>query len=95
MKNLSVNRKPVSAEQIDLLPRGYGYDHKYRYQINLDQPGVGYDIIQWCLENCKSNWGWYFVPKQGKDEWNGYEAHDAVLTFKSKQDAVYYKLTHA
>ena len=95
MENLSANWKPSSAEQIDLLPPGYGYGKTYRYQINLNQYGVGYDIIQWCLKNCKSKWGWYFVPKQGKDEWSSYEHNDVVLTFKSRQDAVYFKLTHA
>jgi len=46
------------------------------------------------LKNCKSAWGWYFVPRPNA-EWGDYESQDAVLTFKSKQDAVYFKLTHA
>ena len=79
----------------DLLPPGYGYNKRYRYKINLNQYGVGFEIMTWCWKNCKSKWGWYFVPCKGKDQWSGYEHHDAVLTFKSKQDAVYFKLTHA
>jgi hypothetical protein len=80
----------------DLLPAGYGYNKKYRYKINLEQYGVGYDIIGWCLKNCKSKWGWYFVPTKREDGYlEDYENQDAILTFKSKQDAVYFKLTHA
>ena len=79
----------------DLLPPGYGYNKRYRYKINLCTYGVGYNIMQWCLKNCKSKWGWYFVPRQSKDKWDGYEHQDAILTFKSRQDAVYFKLTHA
>ena len=80
----------------DLLPPGYGYGKTYRYQINLNQYGVGFDIIQWCLKNCKSKWGWYFVERKDWQDWDDhYQRHDAVLTFKSKQDAVYFKLTHA
>ena len=80
----------------DLLPAGYGYNKRYRYKINLNQYGVGFEIITWCLKNCKSKWGWYFVPTQRKDSYlEDYENQDAILTFKSKQDAVYYKLTHA
>jgi len=78
----------------DLLPPGYGYNKRYRYKINLNQYGVGFDIMTWCWKNCKSKWGWYFIPKRGKDEWSGYEYQDAVLTFKMKKDAVYYMLTH-
>ena len=80
----------------DLLPPGYGYDKKYRYKINLKQYGVGYEVINWCLKNCKSKWGWYFVPTKREDEYlETYENQDAILTFKSRQDAVYYRLTHA
>ena len=79
----------------DLLPPGYGYNKKYRYKINLNQYGVGFPIITWCLENCKSKWGWYFIPAKGDGNRRYYENQHAVLTFKSKQDAVYFKLTHA
>ena len=47
----------------DILPAGFGYNKKYRYKVNLHQYGVGYDIITWCLKNCKSKWGWYFGGK--------------------------------
>jgi len=80
----------------DLLPPGYGYGRKYRYKINLHQFGVGFEIINWCLKNCKSKWGWYFVPTTREDGYlDFYENQDAILTFKSRQDAVYFKLTHA
>ena len=96
VKKLSDNWEPVTAEQIDLLPRGYGYSHKYPYRINLNQYSVGYEILQWCLKNCKSKWGWYFVPTKRQDSYlEDYENQDAILTFKSQQDAVYYRLTHA
>lgn len=80
----------------DLLPPGFGYGKKYRYKINLKRYGVGFETINWCLKNCKSKWGWYFVPRTdtSPDEWS-YENQDAILTFKSKQDAVYFKLSHA
>jgi len=78
----------------DLLPPGYGYNKRYRYKINLNQYGVGFNTMMWCLKNCKSAWGWYFVTKPNA-QWGDYESQDAVLTFKSKQDAVYFKLTHA
>jgi hypothetical protein len=80
----------------DILPDGYGYNKIYRYKINLHTYGVGYETIQWCLKNCKSKWGWYFIPTKREDSYlEDYENQDAVLTFKSKQDAVYFKLTHA
>ena len=78
----------------DMLPPGYGYNKKYRYKINLNQHGVGFEIVTWCWKNCKSKWGWYFEPKKGYARWDGYESHNAILTFKSKKDAVYFKLTH-
>jgi hypothetical protein len=87
--------KPLKKLTDDLLPAGYGYNKKYRYQINLKTYGVGYNIIQWCLKNCSSKWGWYFIPAKGDEYLEDYENQDAVLTFKSRQDAVYFKLTHA
>jgi len=80
----------------DLLPPGYGYGKKYRYKINLQQYGVGFEIINWCLRNCKSKWGWYFIERNDYQDWDDhYERHEAVLTFKNKKDAVYYMLSHA
>lgn len=80
---------------LDLLPPGYGYGQKYKYRINLKQYGVGFNIMTWCYENCKSKWGWYFIPAKDSTEWSGFENQEAILTFKSRQDAVYYRLTHA
>ena len=79
----------------DLLPPGYGYGKKYKYKINLQQYGVGFPIITWCLENCKSKWGWYFITKSNVEWADDYKNMDCILTFKSRQDAVYFKLTHA
>ena len=79
----------------DILPAGFGYNKKYRYRVNLHQYGVGYDIITWCLKNCKSKWGWYFVPTKRKDGYlDDYENQDAILTFKMKKDAVYFMLAN-
>ena len=78
----------------DLLPPRYGYGKKYRYKINLQQYGVGFEIINWCLRNCKSKWGWYFIPAKSDGYLEDYENQHAILTFKSRQDAVYFKLTN-
>ncbi len=76
----------------DLLPPGYGYNKRYRYKINLRTYGLGFEIMSWCMKNCKSKWGWYFIDQTNPDE--PYEKQFVILTFKMKQDAVYYMLTH-
>ena len=78
----------------DLLPPGYGYNKRYRYKINLEQYGVGFEILIWCSKNCKSKWGWYFIPKKNCEDFADYENQNAILTFEMKQDAVYFMLTH-
>ncbi len=78
----------------DLLPAGYGYNKRYRYQINLQTYGVGWEKINWCLTNCKSKWGWYFRLKPNVEWTEDYQNQDAILTFKMKKDAVYYRLAH-
>ena len=80
----------------DLLPPGYGYNKNYQYKVNLGTCGVDFSIMNWCVKNCKSKWGWHFVCKENNDvhELNDYENMSAVLTFKMKQDAVYFMLTH-
>ena len=80
----------------DLLPPGYGYNKSCQYKVNLGTCGVGFEIMNWCLKNCKSKWGWYFVCEKHNDihDFPDYESMSAVLTFKLKQDAVYFMLTH-
>mgnify|MGYP003136775002 CR=1 FL=1 len=80
---------------LDDLPKGYGHLCNYRYKVNTNSYCIGYQLIDWLKENCVSKWGWIFVPKVEKLDWaDHYQGYNAVLTFKSKNDAVYYMLTH-
>ena len=44
------------------------------------------------MQNCKDKWGWHFQKGneqyESKGEW--YTKWDCVISFNSKQDAVYY-----
>ena len=53
----------------DILPAGFGYNKKYRYKVNLHQYGVGYDIITWCLKNCKSKFSLSYYYFDLLEEW--------------------------
>lgn len=79
----------------DQLPPGYGYNKKYRYKVNLYTYGVEFETMAWCWKHCKSAWGWYFIPKPNVEWAEDYENMYAILTFKSKKDFIYYRLTNA
>ena len=53
-------------------------------------------VYIYLIKNCKSKWGWHFVCEKHNDihDFPDYESMSAVLTFKLKQDAVYFMLTH-
>ena len=80
----------------DIFPPGCGYNKIYKHKFHTGQYGVGFDRCLWLTKNCKSKWGWHFVERKDFQDWDDhYQRHEAVLTFKSKKDAVYYMLTHA
>tara|TARA_R100001509_G_scaffold98166_1_gene57265 strand:+ start:795 stop:1088 length:294 start_codon:yes stop_codon:yes gene_type:complete len=95
MKKLVDTFTPVSGGfGTDLLPPGYGYNKKYKYKVNLYTYGVGFETMAWCWKNCNSAWGWYFIPKPNVEWAEDYENQNAILTFKSKKDFIYYRLSH-
>ena len=55
---------------------------RLRYNVRMKSNGVPHTYVEWCDDNCKSNWSWHF------DENYGYISFDSaidVILFKLKE----------
>jgi len=66
-------------ENNGLIPKSCGYNKTFKYVINVQQ--MKDDYIDWCMEKCKSNWGWHF-----DDDY-------AFISFNSKKEAFLFNLS--
>ena len=53
---------------------------KLQYTVKMKDAGVPSPYVEWCNDNCKGKWSWYF------DENYGY------LSFEKAIDAILFKL---
>ena len=42
------------------IPEDCGYQRRFRFNIDMDSDGIMGDCIEWCQQNCKGKWGWWF-----------------------------------
>ena len=83
-------------ENNGLIPKGCGYNKSFKYKVPLKAHGVTGDYIDWCTENCKHKWGWYFENTdqvfedyEPNTHWND---QVAVMTFSNKKESFLFKL---
>ena len=55
---------------------------KLQYNVRMKDAGVPHPYVEWCNDNCKGKWSWYF------DEYYGYVSFEKaidVILFKLKE----------
>ena len=73
---------------LDHVPKNCGYDKKFKYHVDMHSNGIMGDCIQWCVNNCKGKWGWWFNagPKYSPLHHN-WEEQDSYMSFENKREA--------
>jgi len=52
---------PTHSVNKALSTEGIGYDVQLEHDVHIPESvGVPYRFVEWCSENCKHRWGWYF-----------------------------------
>lgn len=64
---------------------GYGYNVKYEHTVTLDGDGVPYLLIDWCANNSKGKWGWFFDKSATPHV-------KAIMSFEREKDALWFAL---
>ena len=70
------------------IPDDCGYEVKFIHNICLNDPGVPFGFINWCLDNCLGKWGWWFSGS------NTPKDSIAYMSFEIEEDLVLFGLTH-
>ena len=73
---------------IDHVPKNCGYEKRFKYDIDMNSNGIMGDCIQWCVNNCKGKWGWWFEagPNYSPIAHN-WEEQNSFMSFEKKKEA--------
>ena len=67
--------------------RKSGYLQKFKYNVCCNNYGVSGELIKWCEEKCRGNWGWWFdTAPEWHSHWNP-ENNLAYMSFSHGRDA--------
>jgi len=82
---VKVKRNNPSMEDI---PEDCGYMKRFEFNVDMNSNGIMAECIDWCQENCKGKWGWWFEPagviENPKNHW---EDQNSYMSFEFKRDA--------
>jgi hypothetical protein len=82
-------------ENNGIIPKNCGYNKSFKYKVQLPGEGVNMQQVQWCADNCKHKWGWYFENTVKKiQSASGYNDDVyAVMSFSNKKEAFMFKVS--
>lgn len=66
-------------ENNGLIPKTCGFNKSFDFKLRLTELQDSH--IDWCMSNCKNDWGWFF------------DNDDAYISFKSKHEAMMFSLS--
>ena len=82
-------------ENNGIIPKTYGYNKKFKHDIEIFDTEHLSQCIDWCVDNCKHKWGWYHdslpLPRVSLED-NGMESR-SFLSFSNKKEAFMFKVT--
>ena len=74
--------------ELDDIPNDCGYDKKFKYDIDMDSNGIMGECIEWCQQNCKGKWGWYFTGPEGSHPYDhNWQEQNSFMSFQKKREA--------
>ena len=75
-------------DAMDNVPKDCGYDKKFKYDVDMHSNGIMGGCIQWCVNNCRGKWGWWFKarPKYNPLHHN-WEEQNSYMSFENKREA--------
>ena len=70
------------------IPKGCGYNQHFKYSVYLADHGVDSALIEWCEDNCKKKWGWWFEPLHDDNTFWDPEQQAAYMSFQDRREAM-------
>ena len=69
MRQVGKKRKKYDYwKAIDHVPKSCGYEKRFKFDVDMHSNGIMGDCIQWCVNNCKGRWGWWFQQNDLYDQ---------------------------
>jgi hypothetical protein len=88
-----VKIKKVRPDLADI-PNDCGYEKRFEYTIDMNSNGISAECVAWCVQNCKSKWGWHFTDrKEYSADAHNWEETDAFMSFADKKEATKFWLS--
>ena len=73
---------------IDHVPKNSGYEKRFKFDVDMHSNGIMGDCIQWCVNNCKGRWGWWFQQTNLYDPIrHNWEDQNSYMSFEIKREA--------
>jgi hypothetical protein len=80
-------------ENNGIIPKTCGYNKKFKYDVELTNREYMGPYIDWCIDNCKKKWGWYFAPPILLVDQSNPAESIPILSFSNKQEAFLFKVS--
>ena len=85
VKNMKPKRGHMPLEDI---PGSCGYEKKFKFDIDMYSNGIMGECIEWCQQNCKSKWGWWFKQTDLYDPMrHNWEEQNSYMSFEDNKEA--------
>jgi hypothetical protein len=85
VKNMKPKRGHMPLEDI---PDSCGYEKKFKFDIDMYSNGIMGECIEWCQQNCKSKWGWWFKQTDLYDPMrHNWEEQNSYMSFEDNKEA--------
>ena len=83
---VKVKRNNPNMEDI---PEDCGYGKRFKYDVDMHSNGIMGECIDWCQQNCKDKWGWWFEGPDQQDPWDHkWEEQNSYMSFENKREAM-------
>tara|TARA_E500000331_G_C16857804_1_gene540650 strand:- start:205 stop:510 length:306 start_codon:yes stop_codon:yes gene_type:complete len=81
-------------ENNGIIPSTYGYNKKFKHDVEIYHTEQLGKHIDWCIDNCKHKWGWYHdslpLPRVSLEN-DGMQSR-SFLSFSNKKEAFMFKV---
>ena len=88
MYKITKRKKYNYWKALDYVPKNCGYEKRFKFDVDMYSNGIMGDCIQWCVNNCKGRWGWWFQQNDLYDPVrHNWEEQDSYMSFEIKREA--------
>ena len=75
------------------IPDDCGYMKQFEHNVDMNSNGIMGECIEWCQQNCKGKWGWYFTGPEGSHPYDhNWQEQNSFMSFQKKREEFHFSL---